>query len=107
MLPSPIVLIHMCGAVVAMIAGALAMIFRKGSSLHRIAGNFFTGAMRCMGGAGAFSAIFLRPNGGNEVAGSLPLYPVPTGWRAGRRREQKTSAFERIALLAALAIFTI
>ena len=104
MFPSPIVFIHVSGATIAMIAGALAMIFRKGSSLHRIAGNFFVGAMAVMAGSGAFSAIFLKPNGGNAMGGSLTLYLIATGWIAGHRRERKTGLFARVALLVALAV---
>jgi hypothetical protein len=104
MLHSAIILIHVSGATIAMIAGFLAMIFRKGSSLHRIAGNFFFAAMICMAGAGSFSAAFLKPNGGNLMGGTLTLYLVATGWMAGRRRERKTSAFDSLALLGALAV---
>jgi hypothetical protein len=107
MFHSAIILIHVCGATIAMIAGFLAMIFRKGSSLHRIAGNFFFVAMLCMAGAGAFSAAFLKPNGGNFVGGTLTLYLVATGWMAGRRRERTTSAFDWFALFGALAVATI
>ena len=106
MLPSPIVMIHISGAVIAMIAGGLAMIFRKGSSLHRIAGNFFFVAMLMMAGAGAFSAAFLKVNGGNLMGGTLTLYLVVTGWMAGRRRDYKTNAFDYAALLGALGIGT-
>lgn len=106
MFHSAIILIHVCGATIAMIAGFLAMIFRKGSSLHRIAGNFFFAAMICMAGAGAFSAAFLKPNGGNFMGGTLTLYLIATGWMAGHRRERKTGTFDWLALLGALAITT-
>ena len=106
MFPSPIVLIHVCGATIAVIAGALAMIFRKGSSLHRVAGNFFVGAMAIMLVPAVISAALLRPNAGNAVGGSLALYLVATGWVAGRRRECTTGLFDRIALLWVLLVMT-
>ncbi len=103
-LPSPLVLIHLSGATIGLIAGYLSILLRKGSSMHRIAGNIFVAGMLTMGGTGAFIATFLRPNDGNFIGGVLTVYLVSTGWVAGRRREQAVNAFDVIAFLAIFAL---
>ncbi|HEY6842745.1 MAG TPA: hypothetical protein VI391_01140, partial [Thermoanaerobaculia bacterium] len=98
------VLFHVYSAVIGIIAGGVAMIVRKGSGLHRAAGDVFTIAMLCMAGAGAFIAAFLKPNVGNVMGGTLTFYLVGTAWIAGRRREKLTGALDYIALLMTTAI---
>jgi uncharacterized membrane protein len=104
MLSSTLVMIHVCNAVVGLLSGVLSMLFRKGSGLHRVAGNIFFVSMLSMSGSGVLIAAFLRPNHGNVMAGSLTFYMVATGWRAGRRRDGKADAFDVGALLAVLAV---
>src|SRR5436190_9451719 len=104
MLMSTLVLFHIINAVVGLSSGALAMLFRKGSSLHRLAGNFFFISMLGMAGAGVFMATFLKPNKGNVMGGSLMIYLVATGWEAAKRRERKVGMFDFGALAGALAI---
>lgn len=99
-----IVLIHACCATIGLLSGALAMIFRKGSGLHRVAGTFFFVAMAGMAGSGAFIATFLKPNHGNVIGGTLTLYLVVTGWVAGRRREREAGMFDYSALAFVTAI---
>jgi uncharacterized membrane protein len=101
---SAIVLLHVSTATVGLLSGALAMLFRKGSSLHRIAGNIFFPAMLLMSGSGAFAATFLKPNGGNVMGGLLTFYLVATAWVAARRRDHETGLFDWGALLVALTI---
>ena len=103
-MPEPLVLVHMSGAIVGLIAGYLSMILRKGSSMHRIAGNVFFAGMLTMAGTGAYMATFLRPSHGNFMGGVLTLYLVSTGWVAGKRREQGVIAFDVVAFLAILAL---
>src|SRR5258707_1219229 len=108
MLPSsPILLLHICSAVVGLIAGAMSMAFRKGSSLHRLTGNVFFGSMLSMAGAGVFMATVMKFNRGNIMGGTLMLYMVSTGWVAAKRREQKVGLFDYIALLGIAAIGTV
>ena len=92
----PILVIHICGGVVGILAGFAAMSFRKGSRWHRVAGNVFFVAMIVMG----TSAVYL----GNVVGGLLACYLVATAWLTGRRREAKTNIFDWGAFLFALSV---
>jgi len=44
----PILIFHITGGVLGMFAGAAAMLFRKGSDRHRVAGDVFVISMLCM-----------------------------------------------------------
>lgn len=101
---SPILLIHICAAAVALISGGLAMAFRKGAGLHRIAGNVFFISMLLMSGAGVYMAVFTKPNNGNVMGGALAFYLVATGWMAAKRRDLEVGSFDVGALLVALVI---
>jgi hypothetical protein len=71
--------IHVTAGVLALLAGALALIAAKGSTLHRRAGRSFALAMLVMTASAVIMAVFLRPNIGNVLAGSLTFYLVVTG----------------------------
>lgn len=101
-----LILIHICGAIVGLLAGFMAMAVRKGSGLHGAAGTVFFVSMLSMSAAGAYMAAFIKPNDGNLMGGALTFYVVATGWMAGKRRERKTGMFDVAALLVALAIAT-
>ncbi|HEV2721159.1 MAG TPA: hypothetical protein VG323_14145 [Thermoanaerobaculia bacterium] len=103
-LPDPLVLVHLSGATIGLIAGYLAMVVRKGSSMHRMAGNVFVAGMLTMGLTGAYIATFLRPSAGNFAGGIMTVYLVSTAWVAGRRREQGVTLFDVIAFLAIVAL---
>src|SRR5712691_7754791 len=106
MFHSTLTLVHVCGAVVGLLSGFLSMLFRKGSGLHRVAGNVFFVSMLTMSGAGAYIAAFLKPNIGNVMGGLLTFYLVATAWVAARRRDRKVGIFDFCALLVVLAIGT-
>lgn len=106
MLYTTLILIHVCGATIGLISGALSMIFPKGSGLHRVAGTFFVVSMLAMSGAGAYMAAFIRPNIGNVMGGVLAFYLVSTAWKAGRRRERRVGAFDIAALVVVTALVT-
>jgi hypothetical protein len=97
-------LTHISTAVIGILSGFLSMAFRKGSGLHRAAGNVFFISMLTMSGSGAFIAAFLKPNIGNVMGGLLTFYLVGTGWLAGRRRERRVGAYDYVALLGVSAI---
>ena len=99
---SPVLLLHICGAVIGLLSGTMAMFFRKGSGLHGAAGNVFFISMMCMSSTGAYVAAFDRPNKANFVVAVLTFYLVTTAWMAARRREAKPSLFDRIAFLVVL-----
>lgn len=71
--------IHVVAGLVALLAGAVALIAVKGSPLHRRGGRVFAVAMLVMTGSAVVMAVFLRPNIGNAAVGSLTFYLVVTG----------------------------
>src|SRR5258708_13487675 len=99
-----IIMLHVCGAIVALLSGFMAMALRKGSGLHGAAGSVFAVSLLIASGAGAYMAAFIKPNHGNVMGGVLTFYLVATGWMTARRRERKVGIFDRSALLGALAI---
>lgn len=100
---SPLLLIHICGAVIGLLSGFLAMTLRKGSGLHAAAGNVFFISMLCMSSSGAYIAEFMRPNKANLLVAVLTFYLVATAWVTARRRDGKPGLFDRIALLLIFA----
>lgn len=99
-----ILLTHISTAVVGILSGFLSMAFRKGSGLHRAAGDVFVVSMLIMSAAGVFIAAFLKPNIGNVMGGSLTFYLVGTGWLAGRRKERRIGAYDFAGLAVVSAI---
>jgi len=99
----PILIFHISGGVLGMLAGAAAMLFRKGSDRHRMAGDVFVISMLCMATAGAYLA-FMKHQTGNVFGGMLTIYMVATAWAAGRRREGGLGILDWGGFLFALAI---
>lgn len=103
-MPSVVVIVfHIFAGVVAIASGAAAMLFRKGSRRHRLAGTVFGISMLSMAGMGAFRAFVLE-QALNTVAGLLTLYLVSTGWRMARRSDGTLRRFDRVALVYVLTI---
>jgi hypothetical protein len=96
--------VHVFGAVLSLLAGTLAMVFRKGGGLHAAAGTVFSVSMLTMSAAGATIAASFKPNFGNVMGGALTFYLVATAWMTARRRERKTGIFDIGALLLIFAI---
>jgi uncharacterized membrane protein len=106
-----LVILHISGGLVGLLAGAAAMTFRKGSGRHALAGDVFVIAMAAMAGTGAFMGFWnhlaLVPRQlGNVFNGILTLYLVLTGWMTARRGDGKTGTFDWLAFLAAFAVGT-
>ena len=97
--------LHIAGASVAMIAGAVAVSARKGDRVHRAAGNVFFVSMLVMAGvAGGVSPFVPEIIPTNIVASVLTLYLVTTGWATIQRRQGVVGRFENGAFLFALVI---
>src|SRR6266700_3606763 len=94
-----LLMLHICGAIVGLLSGFMAMALRKGSGLHGAAGNVFFVSMLSMSAAGAYMAAFIKPNNGNVMGGVLTFYLVGTGWMTARRRERAIGVFEWSAFL--------
>lgn len=102
---SPLVLFHFCAGTLGMLSGAAALVFRKGSHNHRLAGKLFVLSMLSLAASGMYLALRIRQIG-TFLGGALTFYLVATAWAASRRGDGETGLFEWGALLAALAVGT-
>jgi hypothetical protein len=76
-----VLFLHIGAGATAIGAGAVAMIARKGSRSHRVAGNAFFVGMLMMSGIGAVVAPYLpTPQLSSTVAGALTFYLALSGW---------------------------
>ncbi len=100
---SPLLIVHICAAIVGLLSGAMAVLFRKGSGWHAAAGNVFFISMLCMSSSAAYIAAFMKPNRLNFMMGVLTFYLVATAWVAARRRDGKPGMFDWIALVLVFA----
>jgi len=100
---SPILLIHILAGTLGMASGTAAMIFRKGSPRHVMAGRVFVVSMLTMGVAAVYLAI-VRNQPNNIGGGILTVYLIGTAWLTARRRDGETSRFDWVALLIPLTI---
>jgi uncharacterized membrane protein len=81
-----LLILHILGGSISLIAGTFAMVARKGDRLHRRFGNVFTIAMLTLATSGLWLAI-LKSQISNVVAAVLTFYLIASAWLAGRRRE--------------------
>ena len=102
MRPSTILFFHICGAILGLLAGWSAMIFRKGFRGHRMTGNVFFVCMLIMGGTGAYMGYGNR-QGINVVVGTLTFYLVASAWATVMRKEGETGLVEIGIMLLGLA----
>ncbi|MDA7737930.1 DUF2306 domain-containing protein [bacterium] len=97
--------LHIIGGGLGMVFGTLAILSRKGQSIHRLAGKGFFVSMLVCYGVGAGVAPFLnegqRPN---FVAAVLALYLLITAWLAAKRPNPTIGRIEYLGLLVAVSI---
>src|SRR5215831_5769239 len=99
---SSILIFHICGGIMGLLSGAVAVAFRKGSPRHGIAGNVFVASMAGMAAAGVLLAIMKREPG-NILGGTFTVYLVATAWLTAGRTTQ-TGIFDWAALFVVLAL---
>src|SRR5215469_11125422 len=99
----PILVLHICGGLVGLLSGAAAMVLRKGSRLHGIAGQVFVISMLTMAAAGVTLAV-MKSQPGNILGGAFTFYLVATAWMTARRVAPETSLFDWGALLIVLTV---
>src|SRR5882757_5906164 len=99
----PILVFHICAGISALLSGAVAMSFRKGSHGHRVAGNVFVISMLSMATAAVYLA-FMKSQVTNILGGVLTFYMVTTAWLTARRKDGDKSIFDWVALLFALVV---
>lgn len=93
--------IHIAGGILALLAGTLAVVARKGGALHARAGTWFFASMLVLGVTASILEPFRDPPG-SPIGGIFVCYFVATSWVAARRRDGTTGKFEIIACAAAL-----
>lgn len=99
---TPVLIAHISGGALAVLAGVTALAARKGSPLHRVAGTIFFLAMVI----GASSAAWLGFNAaprdmGDVIAGVITVYMVSTAYVAARRADNRVGIFEALACAVA------
>jgi uncharacterized membrane protein len=100
---SPILLVHISGGTVGLLSGTAAMIFRKGSPRHALAGRIFVVAMLTMASVAVYIAIG-RHEPSNISGGIFTFYLIGTAWLTARRKDGETSRFDWVVLLIPLAL---
>ncbi len=100
---SPLLILHICGGSVGLVAGTLAMVVRKCGTMHRVAGQVFVGGMLCLATTGAIIA-YMRDEPPNIIGGLITLYMILTAWLTGRHKDGRTGAFDWVALLFAFGV---
>lgn len=93
--------IHIAAGMIALAAGAVAALARKGGRLHGRAGSLFAAAMLVLGVTASILEPFRSPPG-SPVGGIIVCYFVATAWMTARRRDGIAGRFERIACAFAL-----
>jgi hypothetical protein len=96
--------LHIASGLLTLVAGAGAMTFRKGSSLHRRAGNVFFVSMLVLSSAGVILALIPAPNMGTIMGGTTAFYMVATAWATVIRPPGQVGRFEVIAAVAGFTI---
>ncbi len=94
---------HISAGAIAVLAGATALFARKGSRLHRIAGNAFFVSMLIASSVGAYAA-FIKPEMITALAGVFTCYLVATAWMTVMRPERRAGVVDGAGLIAALGV---
>jgi uncharacterized membrane protein len=104
---SPILLVHILAGTTGLLSGAAAIVFRKGSPRHVLAGKIFVAAMLTMAVGATYLGI-VKHQSGNVGGGILTFYLIGTAWLTARRRDGETSRADWLLLLIplTLGIFT-
>jgi uncharacterized membrane protein len=90
--------VHIGGGITGLLSGTVAMIYRKGSRGHVIAGKVFVAAMLSMA-AGAVCLAVLKHQPSNFGGGILTFYLILTGWLTARRGDGETGKYDWLAVL--------
>ena len=100
---SPTLIVHICGGTIGLLSGTAAMVFRKGSPRHVVAGRVFVVSMLLMGIAAVPLAVSNHdPN--NISGGIFTVYLIGTAWLTMRRGENTVSRLDWLVLLIPLVL---
>jgi uncharacterized membrane protein len=97
--------LHIGAGSIGLLSGTAAIVCRKGSKLHRLAGKIFVVSMLIMSAIGATVAPFLpTPERASVVAGVLTFYLVLSAWTAVKRKPGQIGRFDYGLLLTSLSV---
>ena len=99
----PLLFLHIAGGIVGLLSGTVAMVYRKGSREHRLAGDVFVVPMLTMGLCGSTLAA-MKHQMNNVFGGLLTFYMITTAWSTGRRRNEQTSLLDWGAMVFATGL---
>ena len=99
----PLLFLHVAGGLVGLLSGTVAMVYRKGSRGHRLAGDVFVVSMLTMGLCGSTLAA-MKHQMNNVFGGLLTFYMITTAWSTGRRRDGRTSLLDWGAMVFATVL---
>jgi hypothetical protein len=97
--------IHIGGGTIALGAGTVAAIARKGGPAHRRAGKVFLVAMLVMAAFAAYLGFVMPGQLVNVFIAGLTAYFVVTGWLAAHRPAGAVGGPERIAAAVSLVLW--
>jgi hypothetical protein len=89
----PLLVLHVGAGILAMLAGALAIVFRKGSQGHRRAGNVFVICMLIVSAIGSYLG-FVKGEMDNFTGGTFAFYLVATAWATATREQNSEARLE-------------
>jgi hypothetical protein len=96
--------IHVAAGGLAIVLGAVALVVKKGSTIHRRSGLLFVYAMLVMGGSGSILGLRHGPTDGNVIAGLIIAYFVSTALTTVRPASSWTRRIDAAALTFALGL---
>ncbi len=96
--------LHIAAGLLTLVSGVAAMTLRKGSPLHRRAGNAFFVSMLVLSAAGVVLSTMNTPNMGNIMGGTTAFYMVATAWATVIRPPGRIGRFEIASAIAGFAI---
>lgn len=99
----PLLFLHIAGGIVGLLSGTVAMLYRKGSRGHRLAGDVFVVSMLTMGLCGATLAA-MKHQMSNVFGGLVTFYMITTAWSTGRRRDAQTTLLDWGAMVFATVL---
>src|ERR1051326_3173464 len=89
----PLLIVHIVGGLASIVAGFIALFARKGSPLHRRAGDIFVVAMLFRDVPGAWVAL-TKSEPANVLGGVLTAYVVRMAWLTVNRKPNETGTSE-------------
>jgi len=102
----PLLVLHVSAGILAMLAGAFAISFRKGSQRHRTTGNMFVICMLIVSAVGAWLA-FRKSEADNVLGGIFTFYLIATAWATAKHGEAEIWTLDWATPPAALAVAAI